>query len=225
MIQHDLWTAAFFQSTPTITTRSPGNPSNENMQIAGRLSREMRFFHWHLEFPQVFQQGGFDVVIGNPPWEVPQITPMEFFMDIPSIADAIDVDVRAKVIQEWRTSDDTSKRERIAQFDAARHRIGAIRRFIRTCGRFPLTATGRMNTYSLFAELSRSLITPHGRAGIVVPTGLVTDDATKRFFGAIVREKSLVSFYGFKNERYLLSRAVYHRFSFGLITMVGTGCV
>ena len=31
------------------------------------LSTELKFFHWTLEFPEVFENGGFDVVLGNPP--------------------------------------------------------------------------------------------------------------------------------------------------------------
>lgn len=46
-------------------------------EIAADAARVHRFFHWPLEFPDVFlgteaggRAGGFDAVIGNPPWEV-----------------------------------------------------------------------------------------------------------------------------------------------------------
>lgn len=32
------------------------------------ISEQKRFFHWFLEFPQVFQKGGFDCILGNPPF-------------------------------------------------------------------------------------------------------------------------------------------------------------
>lgn len=35
-----------------------------------RLATKFCFFHWHLAFPEVFSQGGFDCVLGNPPWEM-----------------------------------------------------------------------------------------------------------------------------------------------------------
>ena len=35
------------------------------------------FFHWPLEFPDVFECGGFDVVLGNPPWERIKLQPEE----------------------------------------------------------------------------------------------------------------------------------------------------
>lgn len=32
------------------------------------IAQEKHFFHWFLEFPQVFQKGGFDCILGNPPF-------------------------------------------------------------------------------------------------------------------------------------------------------------
>lgn len=43
------------------------------------LADEQRFFHWPLEFPEVLQAGGFDVVLDNPPWEIQQFSESEFF--------------------------------------------------------------------------------------------------------------------------------------------------
>lgn len=48
-------------------------------KIVGELSDQNRFFHWHLQFPQVFARGGFDVVLGNPPWERMKLQEQEFF--------------------------------------------------------------------------------------------------------------------------------------------------
>jgi hypothetical protein len=35
---------------------------------ATAVAHEQRFFHWFIEFPEVFQDGGFDCVLGNPPF-------------------------------------------------------------------------------------------------------------------------------------------------------------
>jgi hypothetical protein len=43
-------------------------PPAQTVQTVGELAEQYRFFHWHLQFPQVFAKGGFDVVLGNPPW-------------------------------------------------------------------------------------------------------------------------------------------------------------
>ena len=74
----DLWTAAFFQPLrgkgPFITTQHVwtalrgGKLSPEVERLARELSKRHRFFHWWVEFPDVLERGGFDVVLGNPPW-------------------------------------------------------------------------------------------------------------------------------------------------------------
>jgi N-6 DNA Methylase len=91
----DLWTAGFFgrlappepgQSSRLPTTldvwKALGGADGDlgaRPTAASALAHEYRFFHWPLEFPEVFKQGGFDVVIGNPPWEVLQLSEEEFF--------------------------------------------------------------------------------------------------------------------------------------------------
>ena len=73
----DLWTAAFFQplrpDAPAITTDAlvdhfAGRPNPRLVATAWGLSLTHRFFHWPLEFPEVFADGGFDVILGNPPY-------------------------------------------------------------------------------------------------------------------------------------------------------------
>lgn len=41
---------------------------HKDMQKLWDIAREKKFFHWELEFPEVFQRGGFDIAIGNPPY-------------------------------------------------------------------------------------------------------------------------------------------------------------
>jgi hypothetical protein len=87
----DLWTAAFFQPLrgkgPFITTEHVwtalrgGKLSPEVERLARELSERHRFFHWWLEFPDVMERGGFDVVLGNPPWEVLEPKEEEFFRE------------------------------------------------------------------------------------------------------------------------------------------------
>tara|TARA_R110002012_G_scaffold157694_3_gene318906 strand:- start:31185 stop:31688 length:504 start_codon:yes stop_codon:yes gene_type:complete len=50
-----------YLNTPTqIVDRGPA--------LAAAVAQEKRFFHWFLEFPKVFQNGGFDCILGNPPF-------------------------------------------------------------------------------------------------------------------------------------------------------------
>jgi hypothetical protein len=232
----DLWTAAFFQPiTPANAKAIPTSgdlfkldPAGEKALLAAPLADAVGFFHWELEFPQVFAASqpsalspqpsvGFDVVLGNPPWERIKLQEQEHFVDVAAIAQAANKAAREKMIAAWRAGD-AQQQARIALFDAAKYRAEAESRFVRASERFPLTAVGDVNTYALFAEHSRSLIAPTGRAGMIVPTGIATDNTTKDFFGDLNQRKQLLSLYDFQNT-YLFPGVGHGVMHFCLITM------
>ena len=81
-------------------------------------------------------------------------------------------------------------------------------------------AVGDVNTYALFTELARGLISSNGRAGIIVPTGIATDDTTKDFFADLSSQHRLASLLDFENRAGLFPE-VDSRFKFSLLTMSG----
>lgn len=84
----DLWCACWFWPTGEIDRAPlPGNfvtPPGETCSVAQRVAGDMRFFHWELEFPDVFREegSGFDAMLGNPPWDVAKPASKEFFSNI-----------------------------------------------------------------------------------------------------------------------------------------------
>lgn len=84
----DLWCACWFWSADEIEhaplpTRF-ADPPEETQAVAKEVAARHRFFHWELEFPDVFREegAGFDVVLGNPPWDIAKPVSMEFFSNI-----------------------------------------------------------------------------------------------------------------------------------------------
>ena len=81
----DLWCACWFWPADEIghapLPSTFADPAGETQTVAERIASEMRFFHWELEFPDVFrdEESGFDAILGNPPWENLQANPEEFF--------------------------------------------------------------------------------------------------------------------------------------------------
>jgi hypothetical protein len=126
----------------------PARIADAYLAVADRAGAVRRFFHWELEFPEVFfdAQGsrrpdaGFDAIIGNPPWEMMR-------------ADAGPAESRA----ESRTD------------------IAALLRFTRDSGIYSAQSDGHANRYQLFAERAIDLARPGGRIGLVLPSGLATD--------------------------------------------------
>ena len=84
----DLWCACWFwpadqiEHAPLPSTFA--EPPAETRAVARRVAAEMRFFHWELEFPDVFRKAGsgFDALLGNPPWETLQPSSVEYFSNI-----------------------------------------------------------------------------------------------------------------------------------------------
>ncbi len=84
----DLWCACWFWPAADLgdapLPTSFAAPPPLTRAIAERIASRKRFFHWELEFPDVFRAAGsgFDAVLGNPPWENLQPNPEEFFSNV-----------------------------------------------------------------------------------------------------------------------------------------------
>lgn len=177
-----------------------------------------RVLHWPLEFPDVLaNRGGFDVVVGNPPWERIKLQEEEFFaVSAPEISDAKHAAVRKKMIAAlWDANPDLA-----AAWANAVHRAAAESAYIRLSGRFPLGGVGDVNTYAVFADHFRQLVNVNGRAGMIIPNGLVTGFTYRSFLRHLLRTKTLASFFGFENEDKLF-KGVHNETKFGLLTITG----
>jgi len=224
----NLWTAAFFTllteqnlqllpTTAALTQLLRGKLFTQGVvEAANKLAEEKHFFHWALEFPEVFEQGGFNCVLGNPPWEMLQIAEQEFFASSDSDIAKLVGETRKQAIKQLLETNSI-----LAQaFEDAKHNTDAQNKFLRESGRFPLTATGKINTYAVFAETMRRLILPVGRAGVIVPTGIATDDTCKKFFGDLIQKQALASLYDFENREAIFA-AVHRSYKFSLLAISG----
>ncbi len=278
----DLWTAAFFQRMANGEGRmanGEGRVANGralfitseavNRALAGDLGNPQlvartqavadaqRFFHWPLEFPEVFEQRGewgmangegriangepsttphspptirhsppptspfatpgFDVILGNPPWERIKLQEEEFFANRDAeIANAPNAAARKRRIAELPKTNPTLW----AAYQDALHAAESASRFLRGSGSYPLTGRGDINTYSVFAERARGLLGGRGRAGLIVPTGIATDATNQHFFADLVAKGQLASLFDFENREKLFP-AVDSRMKFCLLTLVG----
>jgi len=84
----DAWCAIWFWPGDSLahapTPQTVASPSEPSRHVIAQLREEHRFFHWELEFADVFDgpQAGFDAVIGNPPWDIQKPNSKEFFSNI-----------------------------------------------------------------------------------------------------------------------------------------------
>ncbi len=239
----DAWTAAFFQvkgasnpvpiTTDTVRAFEQSQPvATEVLATVEALTGAHRFFHWHVEFPDIFVVpngtdpdadpdtgwvGGFDAMIGNPPWERVKLQEKEFFAEAdPAIASAPNAAARRRLIAALPTENPSLARA----FIDAKRSSEAESQFVRSSGRYPLTGRGDVNTYAIFAETFRSGIRADGRAGIITPTGLATDATTAPFLSDTLKHRRLAAFFDFENRAPLFV-GVDSRFRFAVCAMTG----
>ena len=228
----DLWTAAWFAPKTEVAARG-----RELAPTSGQVWEYLRgvtlygplivetdrhaqihhFFHWPVEFPDIMARGGFDVVIGNPPWERVEVQEQEFFAaSHPEITNAQNAAKRKLMIEALKDTDNRTFETwrsalRIAATEVAFYKYG---------GRFPLGSIGKINTYAIFADLFRQAINDHGRAGLILPLGLVNGFTYREFLGHMLKTKTLVSFYGFENEGLIFAH-ITNKVKFGILTLTG----
>lgn len=229
-LEYNIWTSAFFWSIPKSDPEGIVAPTHQELRLlrsggnldttlamqVRRMAENLFFFHWELAFPKVFagENPGFDCMLGNPPWERIKLQEEEFFAILdPEIAGAPNKAARQKLINGLSNSNPVLAKA----FLDAKHVAECASKFVRTSQRYPLTAVGDVNTYALFAEHFRNLINIQGRAGVIVPTGIATDETTKSFFVDLIDSHNLFSIYSFENEEFIFP-SVHNEFKFCLLS-------
>ncbi|WP_239520942.1 Eco57I restriction-modification methylase domain-containing protein [Pseudooceanicola aestuarii] len=226
----DAWVAAFLLpkkpnvQVPTtadigrILTRE-GDPVL--VQGVADTAAEAHVLHWPIAFPAIWARGGFDVLLGNPPWERIKLQEQEFFASrAPDIAEAPNAAARGRMIKALAEAEPGTPEQQLhAAFWHAKRTAEAASEFARAeGGRYPLTGRGDVNTYALFAEHFARSVNRHGRAGVIVPTGIATDATTAPFFGWLVEERRLARLVDFENSAPIFP-GVHRSFKFALLTL------
>ncbi|MCB1614561.1 MAG: N-6 DNA methylase [Pseudomonadales bacterium] len=227
-LKEDIFTAAFFASKTEATINAV--PTNAHLKLAAEgqalskevlentksLAKTFKFLHWPLAFPQIFGaqgKGGFDVMLGNPPWDVSQFEEEKYFSSrSPDIASLPGAKRKAAI----EALEKTLPRLWM-EYQTDKMAIECQNQFFRIAGRNNLTAKGKLNLYAIFAEHFAKSINDNGRAGVIVPTGIATDDSTKAYFGWLSDGKRLASLYDFENRAKLFD--IDSRIKFCLLTL------
>ena len=169
-------------------------------QVRALAARE-QFFHWWTEFPTVFKVGGgggFDAVIGNPPWDRIKLQEVEWFAERePKIAMQARASDRKKLINEMQAKGTPLA----AQYAEATARAEANARVLAKAGDFPLLGGGDVNLYSLFVERAQALVAPAGLVALLTPSGIAADKGAAEFFRSISTTGRLGALFDFENKK------------------------
>ncbi len=177
----------------------------ELLAKARELIDEEHFFNWQVAFPGVWSvwesgklTGGFDAIIGNPPWDRMKLQQVEWFaIRRREIALAQRAADRKRLIAALETQGDPLA----GDYAKAAARAEAAFRIARGCGDYPLLSGGDMNIYSLFVERAMALVKPSGMVGLLTPSGIASDKTAAPFFKGVAIGGRLKALYDFENRR------------------------
>ena len=182
--------------------------AQELVQQADALAKERHFLHWEPAFPGVWDDwtrdpplGGFDAVIGNPPWDRMKMQEVEWFAArVPAIASATRAADRKRAIDQLRKAGDPVA----AEYDRAAETAEAAARVAREVGAYPLLSGGDVNIYALMVERAARLAKTDGIVGLLVPSGIAADLGAAPFFRSLSTGGRLAALLDFENRRHTL---------------------
>ncbi len=175
------------------------------LEQASEIIAQENFLNWQVAFPNVWTDwenetlnGGFDAVIGNPPWDRMKLQQVEWFAARkPEIAMAQRASDRKQMVKELQETNNPL----YADYKKAKTQAETSVRIARTNGDYPLLSGGDINLYSLFVERAMQLVKPSGMIGLLTPSGIASDKTASKFFKGVATGGRLKALYDFENRR------------------------
>lgn len=187
----DAWVSVWFWPTGLLTGEGAVVPTPDLVEgrsrserfsnEVARLAARLRFFHWELEFPEVFANGGFDCILSNPPWEQLESNEIEIFGRFDSAFGVRTDAERRRIRDQFASNSDV-----IAYYQNIAWSAFFLRKSWGTDGYFRGVvgpeidtrrpqARGKMNLYREFLAQLGKLLRPKGRFGVICPSSILSD--------------------------------------------------
>jgi hypothetical protein len=175
----------------------PDSKQWAKVEEALRSAEKYRFFHWELEFHDVFsvEPKGFDLVVMNPPWDVVKPEDDDFFsVYYPRFRRIKSKPEKRKIMQ--KLLKDKAISEAYAEYKKS---IEEKVRFFKESGEYRRRGSGDTNCWKLFLERVLGLAGVNGSYALVIPSGIVTDEGGKQLREALF-EGRIRAMYEFENK-------------------------
>lgn len=172
---------------------------------ARALIAEERFLNWQISFPGVWdnwaskgREGGFDAVVGNPPWDRFEFEEVPWFEARDrSIALEPNGAKRKARINALRKAENPLW----ADFKKATDRLAMATSIVKSGKIYSRLNTGKLNLFKLFVERAHQLVKSNGMVGLLVPSGIAGDLSSSKFFKVLATGGNLKALYDFENRR------------------------
>jgi len=143
------------------------------LSLVRTISSERRFFHWDLEFIDLFaRRGGFDLILGNPPWVKVEWNEGDLLSEKQptfTIRDLTAPQIAAAREEQLEIPD-----QRAAYFSEFVEFAGT-QAFLNSAQNYHLLRGQQTNLYKCFLPRAWAINNPHGVTGFLHPEGVYDD--------------------------------------------------
>ena len=185
--------------------REGDDPALGPLIKAAEIAALSNFLHWELAFPTVWnnwrspskRSGGFDAIIGNPPWDKMRFEEVQWFEPrVPAIARATTAAERHKLVEKLKLAGDPLWDDYLKARTFSEQAMAMARR----APTLSALAGGDTNLYALFVAQTQNLLNDRGISGLLVPTEIATALATAANFRHLTENKRLNCILDFQNR-------------------------
>jgi len=185
------------------------------VELVDSYSTRHHYFHWPLEFPDIFGPdavGGFSAAVGNPPWDIVKPNSQEFFSDYDPKFRSYGKQ-EANRVSKSLMAENHSVSVRWQQYCDS---FAEQSNYYKEPSSYNALGKGDINTFKLFLERFFNILNNHGRMGIIVPSGIYTDQGCQALRELFFEQSCIEFLYCFENRWPTVFSAVDGRFKFVL---------
>ena len=209
------------QATWDVAKNALGKPAK--LKIAREHIDEQTPFHWGYMFDQIMQRnGGFDIIVTNPPWEIFKPIDKEFAKEHDPTIERRGTDIKDF---DKRFNELLKKPGVREKYLAYLSRFPHVSEWVRAASEYQHQFTivngrktgGDINLYKLFTERCFSLLRPGGHCGIVIPSGIYSDLGAKGLRDLLFEQTHIEGLFCFENRKEIFE-GVHRSFKFVVLT-------
>lgn len=215
----------FEQATWDTAKNALGKP--KKIKIAREHIDAQTPFHWGYMFDEIMQkQGGFDIILTNPPWEVFKPQAKEFFADHSELVSKNKMTIKEFEKEQGKLLKDKAVQEAWLAYES---RFPHINQYFRLAPEYRsqfAMVDGRkvgadLNLYKLFVERCFALLRHGGHCGIVIPSSIYTDLGAKGLRDLLFDHSIIEGLFCFENRKEIFE-GVHRSFKFVVLTFEKT---
>lgn len=215
----------FEQATWDTAKNALGKP--KKLKIAREHIDAQTPFHWGYMFDEIMQrQGGFDIILTNPPWEVFKPQAKEFFAEHSELVSKNKMTIKEFEKEQEKLLANKEVRAAWLDYESRFPHISAYFRAAPEYGSQSAVVNGKktgsdLNLYKLFVERCFALLRPDGHCGIVIPSGIYTDLGAKGLRDLLFDHSIIEGLFCFENRKEIFE-GVHRSFKFVVLTFEKT---